>query len=90
MSPDHPFIKTIASTPLAPEVIDHSIISVNGEGDSTQGDDGVVAYKSAHLDDAESELVVQSGHSVLGHPLAISDMRRILLQHPLEARLPRK
>ncbi len=90
MSPDHPFIKTIASIPVAPEGKDHSIISVNGEGDPTQGDDGVVVYKNAHLDDAESELVVQSGHSVLGHPLAISEMGRILLQHLLEVRLPRK
>jgi len=90
MSPDHPFIKTLASIPVEAEVDDHSIIAVEGEGDPTQGDDGVVAYKSAHLNDTESELVVQSGHSVLGHPLAIGEVRRILLEHLRKTRLPRK
>jgi hypothetical protein len=49
--------------------------------DAKGGDDGVVAYESAHLDDVDSELVINSSHSVQGHPLAISEMRRILLQH---------
>ena len=38
----------------------------------------IVKYTSAHLDDAESERVIHSGHSVQGHPLAIAEVRRIL------------
>ena len=44
--------------------------------------DGVVAYKSAYIDEAVSELVVQpSGHSVQVTPQAIEEVRRILLEH---------
>jgi hypothetical protein len=45
------------------------------------GDDGVVEYKSAHIEGVESELVVRSHHSVQGHPDAIEEVRRILLLH---------
>jgi hypothetical protein len=41
----------------------------------------VVAYRSAHIDEAVSELVVRSGHSVQGNPHATEEIRRILLEH---------
>jgi hypothetical protein len=48
--------------------------------------DGVVPYRSAHLDGAESELIVPADHySVHHHPLAIREVRRILLEHLREA-----
>jgi pimeloyl-ACP methyl ester carboxylesterase len=84
MSPGHPFIKTLASIPVAPDVKEHSIIPVKGEGNPEKGNDGVVEYSSAHIDDADSELVVQSGHSVQSNPLAIGEVRRILLEHKRE------
>jgi hypothetical protein len=40
-----------------------------------------VAYKSAHVDYTESELVVRSGHSCQDNPAAIEEVRRILLEH---------
>jgi hypothetical protein len=44
--------------------------------------DGVVSYKSAHLDTAISEIVVPAEHSyVHHHPLAVQEVRRILLEH---------
>jgi pimeloyl-ACP methyl ester carboxylesterase len=47
--------------------------------------DGVVGFTSAHLDDVESELVVSSAHLyVHRHPLAILEVRRILLDHLAE------
>jgi hypothetical protein len=46
----------------------------------------VVKYESARLEEAESELVVRSGHSVQVTPAAINEVRRILLQHLQEAR----
>jgi len=37
---------------------------------------------SAHLDDAESELIVPADHfHVHQHPLAVLEIRRILLEH---------
>ncbi len=81
MSPSNPILKTLADTPLAPGVVGHSIIAVEGDGDPTLGDDGVVAYTSAHLDGMESEFIVRSGHSCQGHPFTIEEVRRILLEH---------
>ena len=81
MSPKNPALLALAKIPLAPGVKGHSIISVQGDGDPTQGDDGVVEYKSAHVDYVESELIVKSGHSCQGHPLTIEEVRRILLLH---------
>ena len=41
-----------------------------------------LSYASAHLDDVESELVVSADHlHVHHHPLAIREVRRILLEH---------
>jgi hypothetical protein len=43
--------------------------------------DGVVQYKSAHIDGVESELVIEhQGHSTQSNPLAVREVRRILLE----------
>ena len=81
MSPKNPSLLALADIPLAPGIKGHSIISVQGEGDPTEGDDGVVEYKSAHVDYVDSEFIVKSGHSCQGHPLTIEEVRRILLLH---------
>ena len=82
MSPESPFIKTYASIPIAPGIIAHSIIAVaNPEDPKEEWDDGVVAYKSAHIDGVASELTVHSGHSAQESPLAIEEVRRILLEN---------
>ena len=46
-----------------------------------QGEDGVVKYTSAHVDYAESEFIVRSGHSCQMNPLTIEEVRRILLEN---------
>jgi hypothetical protein len=81
MSPRHIFIQTLQAIPVAPGVPAHSIISVAGDGPVERGDDGVVAYESAHIDGVESERVVRSGHSTQGHPDTIAEVQRILLLH---------
>jgi pimeloyl-ACP methyl ester carboxylesterase len=85
MTPGNSFVQALASTPVAPGIAIHSIIAVSGDKPRVEDDDGIVKYTSAHLDDAESELVIQSGHSVQGHPLAIAEVRRILYQHGEDA-----
>jgi hypothetical protein len=81
MTPGSPFITALAPLPIAPGVVVHSIISVNGDGPVESGDDGVVKYSSAHLPEAASELVVRSGHSNQANPRTIAEVRRILLLH---------
>ena len=85
MTPGKPFVQTLASIPVVPGVTTHSIIAVSGDHPLAEDDDGIVKYTSAHLDDVESELVIHSGHSVQGHPLAIAEVRRILYLHGEEA-----
>jgi hypothetical protein len=79
MTAGSPFSKTVSSIPVAPTVTAHSMIAVNGDGPVETGDDGVVEYNSAHIDEAASELVIRSGHSVQSNPMAVAEVRRILL-----------
>ena len=81
MTPGNSFVQALASTPVAPGVPTHSIIAVSGDHPLAEDDDGIVKYESAHLDDVVSEVVIRSGHSVQGHPLAIAEVRRILYLH---------
>lgn len=81
MSWSNPFLRTLFSLPLAPGVQAHSIIAVKGKNPAEQGKDGVVRYSSAHLDGAQSELVVRSGHSCQANPHTIEEVRRILYEH---------
>jgi hypothetical protein len=81
MSPGHPFIRTLADTPVDPHVTAHSIIAVRGDFPFIGKTDGVVAYESAHIDGVASERVIRSGHSVQSHPDAIEEVRRILMEH---------
>ena len=81
MSPGHPFIVGLQAIPVVPSIKVNSIIAVEGDGQVEQGDDGVVKYSAAHIEPVESELVVQSGHSVQGNPRAIEEVRRILRLH---------
>jgi pimeloyl-ACP methyl ester carboxylesterase len=81
MDASNPFLKTLASLPIARGVHAHSIIPVKGSGPVDEGNDGVVEYKSAHIDGVESELVVRSGHSTQATPQTIEEVRRILYEH---------
>jgi pimeloyl-ACP methyl ester carboxylesterase len=77
----NPFLKTLASLPIAPGVEAHSIVAVKGSGPPEAGDDGVVKYTSAHIDAVASELIVRDGHSTQATPATIEEVRRILYAH---------
>ena len=81
MSPLSPFVRALSESPIAPGVTAHSIIAVEGGGDLLGLGDGVVMYKSAHLEGVESEKVVQSSHSLQAQPETIQEVRRILREH---------
>jgi hypothetical protein len=87
MAPGHPFILGLQQIPVAPTIPAHSIISVDakywsdGGFDAERGNDGVVAYSSAHIEPVESELVVRSPHSCQDNPHTMEEVRRILRLH---------
>jgi pimeloyl-ACP methyl ester carboxylesterase len=81
MSPRSPFLRGLSEIPIAPGVHAHSIISVEGDGPVTEGNDGVVEYASAHIEGVESELTVHSPHSTQARPATIEEVRRILRLH---------
>jgi len=81
MNPRNNFLQTLAAIPLAPGVAANSIIAVKGSGPVEEGGDGVVNYTGAHIDGVESELVVDSAHSLQDRPETVEEVRRILLYH---------
>lgn len=81
MSPSNPVLLSLADIPVEPGVTAHSIISIDGDDVPPEGDDGVVEYKSAHLEGVASEFIVRSEHSCQENPLTIEEVRRILLEH---------
>ena len=66
---------------MSPQIPIHSLIGNREAAGVPGGSDGIVPYASSHLDEAVSELVVKSGHAVQRNPLAIQELRRILLLH---------
>jgi pimeloyl-ACP methyl ester carboxylesterase len=85
MTPSNPVLQAMAATPIAPGIHANSIIAIAGNGPVESGNDGVVAYSSAHLEGVESEYIVRSTHSVQSNPYAIEEVRRILLLHAADA-----
>ena len=81
MDASSPFLKTLASLPIAGGVQANSIIAVKGTGPIAGGNDGVVEYKSAHIEGVDSEFIVRSGHSTQATPQTIEEVRRILYEH---------
>jgi pimeloyl-ACP methyl ester carboxylesterase len=81
MAPDNPFALALVEIPPAPGTTAHSIISIDGDEQPPDGDDGVVKYTSAHVDYAESEFIVRSFHSCQDKPETIEEVRRILHEH---------
>ena len=81
LAPDDISLRLMNTLPMNKDIPYHSIIG-NREGYGIPGgSDGIVTYASSHIDNVESELVVKSGHSAQQNPLAIQELRRILLTH---------
>ncbi len=81
LDPDSLFIRALADSPMKKGLVFHSIIGDNEQADHPGGTDGVVPYSSSHLDNAESEVVVRSGHSIHRSPAAMRELLRILRLH---------
>jgi hypothetical protein len=81
MSPKNPGLLAMADIPVVPGVKVNSIVAIDGDEQPPKGKDGVVAYTSAHVNYAESELIVRSYHTCLDNPATIEEVRRILREH---------
>ncbi len=81
LDPDDRTMSLLNQIPFVPGIPYHSIIGNKEVAGAPGGSDGIVSYSSSHLDGASSELIVKSGHSVQQNPLAIHELRRILLEH---------
>lgn len=90
MSPGNPYIKTLSKIPVDSRIKAHSIISVVDATEArSTADDGVVKYRSAHLEGVDSEKVVRSPHSGMqAAPQTIEEVRRILLAHSAASACP--
>ncbi len=86
LSPECPIFEVMLAAPRAEWIRYHNIIGVVPKrtfvGRVSEDGDGVVTIKSAHLEHVASEISVQADHMVVHrHPLAILEVRRILLEH---------
>jgi pimeloyl-ACP methyl ester carboxylesterase len=81
LSPNDPFVKEMNALPMAKRIPYHSIIGDRGRGDTPNSSDGVVPYWSSHLEGAESEKIVPSGHGAEHSAQGIAEVVRILHEH---------
>jgi pimeloyl-ACP methyl ester carboxylesterase len=89
LNPQAPVFPVMVASPKAPWVTYHNIIGrvpQKGLVGYLAGDsDGVVSLESAHVENAASEITVPADHTtVQTHPLAVLEVRRILLEHLAE------
>jgi hypothetical protein len=90
LSPESPVFPVMLAAQRPPWVKYNNIVGLVPReglfGKLAAGTDGVVAQESAHMEDVESELVVQADHTTVhAHPLAVLEVRRILLENLAES-----
>ncbi|MDG3002794.1 esterase/lipase family protein [Paludisphaera mucosa] len=81
LATDSPTLTAILEMKLASDVVLHSVIGSVRPDDRRQTTDGVVPYRSSHLEGVASEKIVRSDHGVQKDPLAVREVRRILHEH---------
>lgn len=80
LRPEAKVIVAMNKLPINPSVTYYSIIGDKGEGDTPDSSDGVVHYRSSHLEGAKSEKIVPYWHSYVQRgPDSITEVQRILL-----------
>jgi hypothetical protein len=73
---EHYLFSRLADLPI--KVPFHSIIGNRGIDNGPDSSDGVVAYRSSHLEGAESEKIIPAGHNLFSNPGTVADIKRIL------------
>jgi pimeloyl-ACP methyl ester carboxylesterase len=72
----NPVLSSLADLPI--KVPFHSIIGNRGIDKGVDSSDGVVPYRSSHLEGAESEKIVPAGHDLISNPVTVAEIKRIL------------
>jgi PGAP1-like protein len=91
LSPESPESIALGQLKVAPWIPFHLIIGIRHGSNVRRSSDGIVAYSSSHLEGAESELDVKTGHSVTHSPKTEEEVLRILelnLRHPGKLSVP--
>lgn len=91
LSPENPFFAALLAAPQSRGVINHNIYGAQTQnalkmklGLAEEGD-GVVSVESARIEDALTEIEIDAAHnSIHQNPLAILEVKKILLQHLVE------
>lgn len=83
LAPNDRFVRAVNTVPITPGIPYHSIMGDRGKGGNKDhtppiSTDGVVPYWSSHLDGAQSETIVPSGHGAHQNPQGIAEVDRIL------------
>ena len=86
LSPGSPIFPTMLRARRAPWVNYHNIIGIveksNWFSKDATDSDGIVNVESAHMDDVDSEILVQSRHQDIHRTArAVLEVRRILVEH---------
>jgi pimeloyl-ACP methyl ester carboxylesterase len=72
----NPLVSRLAELPI--KVPFHSIIGNRGIDEGPDSSDGIVAYRSSHLEGAESEKIVPASHNLIANPATVAEIKRIL------------
>ena len=88
LSPKSPTLLAMNSLPIRAPY--HTIIGDRGKRNSPLSSDGVVPYRSSHLDGAESELIVPGPHGAYEVKETITELVRILHQHVEKTASPKR
>jgi pimeloyl-ACP methyl ester carboxylesterase len=83
LSPSNPTLKVLDTRPIQAPY--HTILGDRGKGDTPNSSDGVVAYRSSHLESAKSECIVPGPHGSCELPQTLDELRRILHLHLKES-----
>jgi pimeloyl-ACP methyl ester carboxylesterase len=78
LSPQNRFVRTMNRLPIADRIPYSSIVGDRGRGDTPNSSDGVVPYWSSHLEGAQSEKIVPSGHGAHQNQQGMEEVDRIL------------
>lgn len=81
LSPASDFIKVTQNLPYSKDVKIYSIIGDEKKAGRLGGTDGVTPYSSAHLNNVEREVVINSDHHSIYLPACAKEVLRILLEN---------
>jgi hypothetical protein len=78
LSPESPETIALGQLKVAPWIPFHLIIGIRHGSNVRRSSDGIVPYSSSYLEGAQSELDVQTGHTVTHSPETEEEVLRIL------------